>query len=86
MKSYLPRFTLRRALIGIAVLALFLGWLRPDRAEWCWYDDEKGIVFSPMWPECHIGVGRIEKRTPLGGKKFKVKRTNYQFTIGFGDY
>jgi hypothetical protein len=33
MTSYLPRFRLRRALIGIALLALFLGWLRPDRAK-----------------------------------------------------
>lgn len=33
MKNYLPRFTLRRALIAIALLALFLGWLRPHKAR-----------------------------------------------------
>ncbi len=33
MKSYLPRFTLRRALNCIAFLALLLGWLRFDRAK-----------------------------------------------------
>ncbi len=85
MKTYFPRFTLRRAMIAIALLALFLGWLRPDRAKSCWYDDEKGIAFSPMWPECHIAIGRIEKCISLGGKK-KLKRTNYEFKIVFGDY
>jgi hypothetical protein len=33
MTSDLSRFTLHRALIGVALLAFFLGWLRPDRVR-----------------------------------------------------
>lgn len=33
LTSYLLRFTLRRALVAMAVVAIFLCWLRPDRAN-----------------------------------------------------
>jgi hypothetical protein len=46
MKNYLPRFTLRRALMAIALLALFLGWLRPDRAK---VDQHRTIGGGESW-------------------------------------
>jgi hypothetical protein len=62
-KTYLPRFTLRRALIAIALLALFLGWLRPDRAKYfppalisgiAFRPSSSRIVFYPIWPHFEI--------------------------------
>lgn len=58
MKNYLPRFTLRRALIAVALLALFLGWLRPDRAKVHNSHWTQAVEFEPMWPACHIEFKR----------------------------
>lgn len=58
MTSYLPRFTLRRALIAIALLALFLGWLRPDRAEVRRNEFSSSVTFVPMFPTCRIFMER----------------------------
>lgn len=63
LTPYLPRFTLRRALIAIALLALFLGWLRPDRAEIILARNFRGIELRPLWPNRTFILGWFEPQS-----------------------
>jgi hypothetical protein len=78
MISYLPRFTLRRALIAMALFALFLGWLRPDRTEIDNYPGIHAATFKPMWLECRITAGRRVNR--LSKSEY---RTTFEFKVVF---
>lgn len=71
--NYLPRFTLRRALTVLALLAIFLGWLRPDRAGVTNHSLYRGIHFRPMWPDCSIRFGRYTI----------MRRVEYKLEVAF---
>lgn len=70
------RFTLRRALIAIALLALFLGWLRPDRATTRGNPVQSVVEFRPMWPFRSIVMARY---------KAPGTRAMYNFQFEFND-
>ncbi len=54
---YVPRFTLRKALIALVCLALFLGWLRPDRARYRSTVGGYSLEFSPTYPALIVIYG-----------------------------
>jgi hypothetical protein len=84
MTSYLPRFTLRGALIAIALFALFLGWLRPDRARTYQSRKLKGPLdlyqsWKPLGPYLSVTHG-LEFAPIWMSRRIVVERTRVEST------